>query len=134
MWFRRIYLIGFPLSILLAQLLRYSMPSRGAADFAKYVPLVCPLHALSGIVCPTCGLGRSLVASWMGHLSAAWSYHFLGPLILAGAGIFWLIILFKIPTAPLTSKINLKNKQTRIVFLIALAVYVIWGFARNFQG
>jgi Protein of unknown function (DUF2752) len=41
--------------------------------------LKCPLRALTGIPCPTCGMTRSFVASAQGNLEAAIQYHLFGP-------------------------------------------------------
>jgi Protein of unknown function (DUF2752) len=50
--------------------------------------LKCPLRALTGIPCPTCGMTRSFVAISQGNLDAAINYHLFGPafflLFLAG--------------------------------------------------
>jgi Protein of unknown function (DUF2752) len=41
--------------------------------------LKCPLRALTGIPCPTCGMTRSFVAITQGNLEAAIQYHLFGP-------------------------------------------------------
>jgi Protein of unknown function (DUF2752) len=43
--------------------------------------LKCPLQALIGIPCPTCGMTRSFVAIAQGNLDAAVRYHFFGPTV-----------------------------------------------------
>jgi hypothetical protein len=48
----------------------------------------CLFRALYGIPCPGCGLTRSLVALWRGHLILSLRYHLLGlPLFVACWGI-----------------------------------------------
>lgn len=47
-------------------------------------PLVCPVHWLTGIPCPGCGMTRSFVAIARGQLPTALDYHPLGPLLFGG--------------------------------------------------
>lgn len=51
--------------------------------------LKCPLRAITGIPCPTCGMTRSFVTLAQGNLEAAINYHLFGPalflLLLASA-------------------------------------------------
>lgn len=43
--------------------------------------LQCPLRALTGIPCPTCGVTRSFVAIVQGDFSQAVQYHLFGPVV-----------------------------------------------------
>ena len=56
---------------------------------SSYSLLRCPVHFLTGLDCPTCGLGRSLVRAWSGDFAAAFDYHPLGPALLAAALALW---------------------------------------------
>lgn len=44
-------------------------------------PVLCPLRALTGIPCPTCGLTRSVCATLHGQWEAALDLHPLGPVV-----------------------------------------------------
>ncbi|RZA12236.1 MAG: DUF2752 domain-containing protein [Proteobacteria bacterium] len=58
-----------------------------ALSWAQRIPLRCPLYMLTGLQCPLCGLGRSLLATWLGEWTRAWHFHPLGPLLSVGGGI-----------------------------------------------
>lgn len=47
-------------------------------------PFGCPLHQLTGIPCPTCGMTRGFIATAGGHFAEAVSYHAFAPLLFVG--------------------------------------------------
>lgn len=52
----------------------------------------CPLLALTGLPCPTCGMTRSLAATGRGDWATAIQFHAFGPPLLAAslaAGLIW---------------------------------------------
>lgn len=53
-------------------------------QLAALVPLQCPLKALFGVPCPTCGMGRALVAAATGRWGEAWTFHPLALPLFAG--------------------------------------------------
>lgn len=56
----------------------------------------CPLLALTGLPCPTCGLTRSLAATWRGDWTRAIQFHAFGPPLFAislAAGLVWFVEL-----------------------------------------
>lgn len=58
----------------------------------------CPLLALTGCPCPTCGMTRSIAASWRGEWVTAWQFHAFGPplLFLSGAAaLAWIVELWR---------------------------------------
>lgn len=99
------------------------------SELAFALPLKCPLHAATGILCPTCGLGRALFAAVLGDWSLAWRYHPLGPplwLLLGLGSSLWALAPSTLGQllAPLTS---LARRQRR--WLVAMLVlYAAWGF------
>jgi hypothetical protein len=50
----------------------------------------CPLHELTGLWCPGCGLTRATHAVLRGHLGAAFGYNLFFPLFLGGIIVGWL--------------------------------------------
>ncbi len=69
------------------QLGLFAAPLLGAAAyrFNLRVPgLQCPIRALTGIPCPTCGMTRSFVAIAQGNVSEAFAHHLFGPLLFLG--------------------------------------------------
>lgn len=105
----------------------------GAEEVAALFILKCPLNALSGLNCPTCGLGRSLVCAAAGELKQSMLWHPLGvpALLLTAVGILWFLIDDK--TIVTTIRGLFGCRIIRILFLILLPIYVIWGFSRNFS-
>ena len=67
---------------------------------------LCPLHALTGIPCPGCGMTRSVVGLSHGHVEQALRYHPLGAIVYA-----LLIVALCLPLLP-------GNARTRL-----------WGWA-----
>lgn len=50
--------------------------------WASYLPMRCPLKLISGLDCPLCGLGRSLISVISGNWKGTWDFHPLGPLLI----------------------------------------------------
>ena len=95
-------------------------------------PRLCPLFALTGIRCPTCGLGRALIDAAAGDVAHAFHHHPLGPVLLAAAMITSL--LFSVWPAPLrraVSKTGHVFRQHPSLTAIMVAGYIIWGAARQ---
>ncbi|MGL5882591.1 DUF2752 domain-containing protein [Synechococcus elongatus] len=58
----------------------------------------CPLLALTGLPCPTCGLTRSLAATWRGDWVKAVQFHVFGPPLFTiglAIGLVWLAELWR---------------------------------------
>lgn len=56
--------------------------------------VTCPLNALTGVPCPTCGMTRSFVALGDGLFAASFAAHAVGPLwftLFAVVGVRWLV-------------------------------------------
>ncbi|MCP3914140.1 MAG: DUF2752 domain-containing protein [bacterium] len=47
--------------------------SGAAAGEVRLVP--CPVHAVTGVACPGCGMTRACVALAHGEVASAWSFH-----------------------------------------------------------
>lgn len=95
-------------------------------------PRLCPLHALTGLDCPTCGLGRALANACAGDWALAFERHPLGPLLLAVAGIAALAHALQ-PNALRRAWQRIAGAaraHPRAVALL-LAAYVAWGLARG---
>lgn len=95
------------------------------------LPVLCPWRRLSGWSCPSCGLGRSLLAVWSGDWQGALHWHFLGPAIavaLWGVSLLWLV-------RPALVGVLLREARAwfaRRPWLAALLIlgYVAWGIMR----
>ncbi len=69
----------------------------------KWLPLRCPLNFLTGLECPLCGLGRSVLALAYGDLSAAWQFNPAGPTLVAVA----LSLLFSYVLSPVRFSLSI---------------------------
>lgn len=98
------------------------------SDLAAWIPLKCPLLLLFDIHCPTCGLGRSLIAAWSIQFSEAWAHHFFGPIIYFGSYLFFSVLYFN-PEFINRLFQNLRSVRPS-VWLPLLGAYSVWGFLR----
>ncbi len=98
-----------------------------------WVPLKCPLHFLTGIHCPTCGLGRSIMSAAAGEWRLSVHYHPLGiPLLVSCIG--WASLVWLAPQRWLAIQnwLSTHYQNHRPIYMIALVFYCIWGFGRWF--
>lgn len=91
----------------------------------KWSPFFCPINKLTGWLCPTCGLGRSLILSVQLQFSKAFEYHFLGPIIVMFLICFWILLLFN--KQYIFKKIRLNTG----LFTIIIFLYCIYGINKN---
>lgn len=74
-----------------------------------HLPITCPIQQLAGVLCPTCGMTRSLMATVQGNLGLAFSYHLFGPLLVVGCVVAVLHIALE-----LKSRCSVQTFYTRI--------------------
>ena len=55
---------------------------------AKLPTPLCPLHSLTGLPCPTCGMTRGLGCLFRGNLEAAFLFNPLGMMLFLGAAFY----------------------------------------------
>ena len=95
-------------------------------------PRLCPLFALTGIRCPTCGLGRALIDTAAGDVAQAFHHHPLGPLLMGGAVIASLLLATRaglLKRALVDAGRACKRHPRLMTVLVAL--YILWGVARE---
>jgi len=89
----------------------------------------CLFREATGLSCFTCGLTRSLEAGMHGQFEAAFHYHLLGPFLLAG-----LVVLFLVWTGEaVTGKRRVvfrSAQQKRYLLLGVPALWVLYGVVR----
>lgn len=98
---------------------------------AQWIPLKCPLFVLTGIHCPTCGLGRGILAALSGDWKLSIQYHplaipFLFLTVLSVAGFLMSPIKFKLATNRVGSFIQSHKNLASLVVLL----YSLWGITR----
>ena len=125
--FRKIATLGFPISLVVTNIATARFQSPFVA--ASFIPLQCPLKLLTGIPCPTCGLGRSLICTMTGQFSLAWKLHPLGPIAIISA-IVILSLLWVKPSlieAILSWTHNYYKKNPAVIWAFTIP-YLVWGY------
>ncbi|MCX6553792.1 MAG: DUF2752 domain-containing protein [Candidatus Aminicenantes bacterium] len=83
--------------------------------------VLCPLRAVTGIPCPSCGLTRALAHLEHGHLAQALQYHPFAPLVLVLALALIILLLLELVLHKRLIANPLK-KRGQVYFLLALVV------------
>jgi hypothetical protein len=83
--------------------------------------VLCPLRAVTGIPCPSCGLTRALAHLERGHLVEALKFHPFSPLIFFLALVLFMLLLLELVTHKGIIFNPLKNRRN-IYFLFAVVV------------
>lgn len=96
--------------------------------WASLVPLRCPLSFVFDIQCPTCGLGRSLVAAALGHGQESYRYHPLGLPLFWGAQVLLLCWMFWQRGWERVRRLLKRLIGNRPVLWAVIMFYMIWGF------
>lgn len=102
----------------------------GAAyAYAPYVhdgPILCPLRALFGLPCPSCGLTRGFCALARFDLAAALHYHALSPLLFAITVLTPLVCAYEIATRRALSRRFLYSERLAwVLFGLFLTNHVV---------
>lgn len=88
----------------------------------------CPLHELTGLWCPGCGLTRATNAILRGHIGAAFGYNILFPFFLGAIVLGWLAWMRSaLGRAPIRWVTRLTPWSGGVVF----AVLLVFGVLRN---
>ena len=131
---RRLWpLLAFALSVSALKGLSTQLGQPLAPWAAEALPVLCPLRRLLDLPCPTCGLGRALLAAWSFDLPASAAYHPLGPVILLTCALGSLCWLAS-PSQTRAALNALRQLAIRRPQLIAIAWlgYGLLGFGRHF--
>ena len=101
-------------------------------EASRLMPLRCPLFLLTGIQCPTCGLGRSVVAAAVGEWTFSFHYHPFGiPILLVFFALTLALWLCPARIGPFAAKLSSFFKTQRILLWILIFLYAAWGFLRH---
>ncbi len=90
--------------------------------------VLCPLRAVTGIPCPSCGLTRSLAHLERGHWAEALKFHPFSPLIFVLALALFFLLVLELATHKAIIFNPLKNRRS--VYLL-FAVVVVFQVART---
>lgn len=104
--------------------LQVAIGAAGSVDaLLAWAPLRCPLRFVTGIECPTCGLGHALMEAVAGNFTASWREHPAGLPILATLAAAWIA-----PGAIASGFARLVRRRT--LLRCAVLLYALWGFTR----
>jgi hypothetical protein len=99
-----------------------------AEGWASLVPLRCPLSWLFDIQCPTCGLGRSLVAAALGHAQESFRFHPFGLPLFWGSQVLLLCwMVWPRGWARVRHFCQYLFKR-RVLMGTLIVLYSLWGF------
>jgi hypothetical protein len=84
--------------------------------------VLCPLRAVTGIPCPSCGLTRALAHLEHGHLAEALKFHPFSPLVLVAALALIVLLLLELATHKRLIANPLRGRRS-ILVLFAVVVF-----------
>jgi hypothetical protein len=102
---------------------------RTTEGWAALVPLRCPLSFFFDIQCPTCGLGRSLVAAALFQGQESLRFHPLGlPLFWGGQALLLGWILWPRGWMALSTRALDFVRRHQLLLWLVIILYGVWGF------
>ena len=94
---------------------------------------LCPLHALTRIPCPTCGMTRATNAILHGDIAASLAWNPLMTLVLSGAALYIVyaavVVIGKLPRLRWTTPTRFEARWIRIsaiTLIVANWAYLLW--------
>lgn len=130
MSFNRFFLFSYPLGLI------FSAPFLNQASTVESATswffLKCPLHYLTGWMCPTCGMTRSFVAIIRGEWVSAFEYQPFGPFLFIFLFLYWLLLVFNFDVIIWAKKQYLSHSYVRHPLRLLALGFIAWGFSRNF--
>ena len=93
---------------------------------------LCPLHAVTGIPCPTCGMTRGLGCLLHGHLAAAFLFNPLMIVALLCGGLYVLyagaVVIGRFPRLrwdPLSRRASISVRAVVVILIAANWIYLL---------
>jgi hypothetical protein len=87
--------------------------------------VLCPLRAVTGIPCPSCGLTRALAYLERGHMAQALKFHPFSPLLLVLALALFGLLLLELATHKCIIRNPLKSRRSVYILLAAVVIFQI---------
>ncbi|MBN2399763.1 MAG: DUF2752 domain-containing protein [Candidatus Aminicenantes bacterium] len=87
--------------------------------------VLCPLRAVTGIPCPSCGLTRALAHLERGHWSQALEFHPFSPLLFLLALTLIILLLLELATHQTIIVNPLKNKRSIYYLFITVVIFQV---------
>jgi hypothetical protein len=87
--------------------------------------VLCPLRAVTGIPCPSCGLTRALAHLERGHLAQALKFHPFSPLILLLALVLFVVLLLELATHKAIIFNPLRNRRNIFILFAGVVIFQV---------
>lgn len=91
---------------------------------------ICPTWNLFGVMCPGCGMTRSLVVLYQGRLLDSFSYNLFGPLL--AVMLATVVVAEAIGGSRVRAFVDRVNYSSTF-WLTVIIIAVLYGVARNFN-
>ena len=88
-------------------------------------PVLCPLRAVTGIPCPSCGLTRALAHLERGHVAEALRFHPFVPLVFAAALVLIALLLVELATHRAIIVNPLKSRRSIYILFAVVVVFQV---------
>ena len=118
------FLVLFPLGVFGLNFFVHPHSLSEVEALSQHSPVVCLFHYLTGFLCPGCGMTRSLIGFFTGHLGISFHFNPFGPLLGISLTAMW---LRSVMAKDLTSFFF----HIRKVAPLLTMVLVSWGIYRN---
>lgn len=121
--FKALFVFGLPVAVVALNLFFEVNSVASVEALSEHSLLFCPFHALTDLLCPGCGMTRSLIAFFSFQMSLAWHFNPFG--VPFGFG---LIGLWYQATFNLNWRLQYSIYQASPYLL---TVVLVWGVYRN---
>lgn len=115
------YIYALPIAVLIVNLVWRPNSMMEIEQMSQHSLLLCPFHALTGLLCPGCGMTRSLMAFYTGHFHWSLQFNPFGPFVALIPIYLWTQKFFSLNT------FKLKPWVGHLAVLLLLS----WGLFRN---
>jgi hypothetical protein len=96
--------------------------------------ILCPFRAVTGHLCPGCGMTRAFCALGHGELRRAMHFNALSPLLYLSFIVVWLGAAATVLKLPRVHKMVMRLRPNPAFSMVLLAVVLMWWVARLVWG
>lgn len=96
--------------------------------------ILCPFRAVTGLLCPGCGMTRAFCALGHGELRRAMHFNALSPLLYLSLIVVWIGAAATVLKLPRVHKVIMRFRPNPAFSIMLLAVVLMWWVARLVWG